>query len=67
VPTWISSAARHVAVYLTRGTNRVGSVYAAVPLKFAAQPGDYFVNFIAQPGGTDKAGTYALAFVPALP
>ena len=54
------------AVYLTRGTSRVGSVYAGGPLKFAAQPGDYFVNFIAQPGGTDKAGTYALAFVPAV-
>jgi len=53
------------AVYLTRGTNRVGSVYAGGPLKFAATPGDYYVNFIAQPGGTDKAGTYALGIVTA--
>lgn len=53
------------AVYLTQGTNRVGAVYAGGPLKFSATAGSYFVNYIAQPGGTDKAGTYAIAVVNA--
>ena len=53
------------AVYLTQGINRVGSVFTGGPLKFTATAGTYYVNFIAQPGGTDNAGTYALAIVTA--
>jgi hypothetical protein len=53
------------AVYLTQGVNRVGSVYSGGPIKFTAAPGTYNVSFIAQPGGTDKAGTYSIAIAPA--
>jgi hypothetical protein len=60
-PTPLSS----FAVYLTQGINRVGSVFGGGPLKFSVTPGTYYVNFIAQPGGTDNAGTYALAIVTA--
>jgi hypothetical protein len=53
------------AVYLTQGINRVGSVFGGGPLKFSATAGTYYVSFIAQPGGTDNAGTYALGMVVA--
>lgn len=53
------------AVYLTQGITRVGSVFTGGPLKFSATAGTYYVNFIAQPGGADNAGTYALGIVTA--
>jgi hypothetical protein len=53
------------AVYLTQGISRVGSVFTGGPLNFTATAGTYYVNFIAQPGGTDNAGTYALGIVVA--
>jgi hypothetical protein len=46
------------AVIVTQGTNQVGTIFGGGT--FQASAGDYFVTFIAQPGGTDKAGTYAL-------
>ncbi len=49
------------AVYLTQGTSRLGSVYTSGPLTFSVTPGNYYVNFIAQAGGADMAGTYAIA------
>jgi hypothetical protein len=49
-----------LAVIVTQGTSHLGSIYSAGSFTFAATPGNYFVNFIAQPGGADEAGTYAL-------
>jgi hypothetical protein len=53
------------AVVVTQGTSQFGSIYGGGNFKFTATPGAYFINFIAQPGGTDKAGTYALNVGPA--
>jgi hypothetical protein len=50
----------NLAVIVTQGTSHLGSIFTAGSFTFAATPGNYFVNFIAQPGGTDEAGTYAL-------
>lgn len=51
----------------TQGINRVGTVYTGGSFSFDATPGDYFINIIAQPGGTDNAGTYALSVGPTPP
>jgi hypothetical protein len=51
-----------LAVVVTQGSTHVGSIYSGGNFQFAATPGNYFVNFIAQPdpGAPDGAGTYAL-------
>jgi hypothetical protein len=48
------------AAVVTRGTTQLGSIVGFGTFTFPATPGNYFVNFIAQPGGTDLAGTYSL-------
>jgi hypothetical protein len=54
---------------VTQGTTSVGSIFGGSAFNFNATPGKYFVNFIAQPTGTDQAGTYGLtvATAPAAP
>lgn len=54
---------------VTQGTSHLGSIFGGGTFNFAATPGNYFVNFIAQPTGSDQAGTYALtvAAAPAAP
>lgn len=54
------------AVVATQGPNQLGLVYGAGAFTFTAgTPGTYFINFIAQPGGTDGAGTYSLSVAAA--
>ncbi|HXW74493.1 MAG TPA: hypothetical protein VEK10_06740 [Steroidobacteraceae bacterium] len=59
----------NLAVVVTRGANQFGSIFAGGKFSFVATPGNYFLNFLAQPGGSDQAGTYALgiASAPAAP
>jgi tetratricopeptide (TPR) repeat protein len=52
---------------VTQGTMPVGSIYGGGTFNFTATPGDYFVNFIAQPTGSDQAGTYGLTVAAAPP
>jgi len=52
---------------VTQGTTAVGSIFGGGTFNFAATPGTYFVNFIAQPTGSDLAGTYALTLAVAPP
>jgi hypothetical protein len=52
---------------VTQGTKAVGSIYGGGTFNFAASPGNYFLNFIAQPSGSDQAGTYALMVATAPP
>jgi hypothetical protein len=56
-------------VIVTQGTAQVGSIIGGGTFNFAATPGVYFVNFIAQPAAPAEAGTYALsvASAPATP
>jgi hypothetical protein len=49
------------AAIITRGTSQIGSVFGAGAFAFQATTGNYFVNFIAQPGADDQAGTYSLS------
>jgi len=54
------------AVVATQGPNQLGLVYGAGAFTFTAgTPGTYFINFIAQPGGADGAGTYSLSVAAA--
>jgi hypothetical protein len=48
------------AVIVTRGSAHFGSIYGGGAFAFAAQPGNYLINFIAKPSGPDQAGTYSL-------
>ena len=49
----------------TQGSNQLGLVYGAGAFTFTVTTaGPYFINFLAQPGGTDGAGTYALSVAP---
>ena len=57
----------NLAVVVTRGANQFGSIFVSGKFSFVATPGNYFVNVIAQPGGSDKAGTYALSVASAPP
>jgi plastocyanin len=59
----------NLAVVVTRGANQFGSIFVGGKFSFVATPGNYFLNFIAQPGGSDQAGTYAMsvAAAPAAP
>jgi hypothetical protein len=45
---------------VTQGTTQLGSIYGGGTFVFAATPGNYTLNFIATPTGSDQAGTYAL-------
>jgi hypothetical protein len=59
-----------LAAVVTQGTTVLGSTFGAGPIApFQAAAGTYFVNFLATPGGSDDAGTYALNFstAPAAP
>jgi hypothetical protein len=59
------SALTTFAAVVTRGSQSVGSIYGKGTFGFQVQtPGNYFVNFIATPDATDKAGTYALSLIP---
>ncbi|HEV7445033.1 MAG TPA: hypothetical protein VGO18_20725 [Steroidobacteraceae bacterium] len=56
------------AVIATRGTTAVGSIFGGSFINFpVTTPGNYFINFIAQPAGDDKAGTYAMSVGPSPP
>jgi len=53
------------AVIATQGSKQLGSIYGGGAFAFTvATPGTYFINFIAQTGGADGAGTYALSVAP---
>lgn len=52
---------------VTQGTTLVGSVYGGGTFNFSATPGTYYLNFVAQPSGSDAAGTYALTVAVAPP
>jgi thiol:disulfide interchange protein DsbC len=54
-------------VLVTHGTHSVGQIFGGGKFSFDATAGTYFVDFIALPSGTDKAGTYSLAVVPTPP
>jgi len=58
---------QNLAAIVTRGTARVGSIYGGGTFGFPAVVGNYFVNFVAQPTGTDQAGTYSMVVMTALP
>jgi hypothetical protein len=50
---------------VTHGTQQVGDILGGGTFDFAATPGTYYINFIAQTTGSDEAGTYALTVAPA--
>jgi hypothetical protein len=54
------SALSSLAAIVTQGTSRLGTIYTGGTFSFSATPGDYYVSLLAQPGGSDNAGTYAL-------
>ncbi len=54
-------------VLVTHGTQAVGQIFGGGKFSFDATSGTYFVNFIALPSGTDKAGTYSLSVAPTPP
>jgi hypothetical protein len=58
---------QNLAVVVTRGADQLGSIFVSGNFSFAATPGNYFVNLIAQPAGSDEAGTYALSVATAPP
>lgn len=48
-----------LSVLVTRGTSTIVSIFGAQSFNIdATSGGDYYVSLLAQPGGTDKAGTY---------
>jgi hypothetical protein len=54
-----------LAAVVTRGTERLGSIFGGGTFDFAATPGNYFVNFVARPNtsgpaGAERAGTYGI-------
>jgi plastocyanin len=56
---------QNLAAIVTRGTARVGSIYGGGTFGFPAVVGNYSVNFVAQPTGTDQAGTYSMVVMTA--
>ena len=54
-------------VIVTQGTNLMGSIFGGGTFFFQGAPGSYFINFIAQPTGSDEAGTYAVTVTTAPP
>src|SRR5262249_22893830 len=66
------AAVASLAVGVTRGTETKGQIFGGGSFTFNAGPGNYFSNFIAQPGGTDPqqpayAGTDAMTVGPPPP
>jgi hypothetical protein len=62
----------NLAVIITRGTSKVGSIFGGGTLPFVATGGDYLINFLAQPNvapptGTFQAGTYSIVVEQAPP
>jgi hypothetical protein len=53
------------AVIVTQGGTQIGSIVGGGAFSFPATAGKYNLNFIAQPGGTTEAGTYAMTVAPA--
>jgi polysaccharide biosynthesis/export protein len=49
-----------LAAVVTRGAERLGSVFAGGTFPFAAQPGSYIVSVIARPSQSAVYGTYGL-------
>jgi hypothetical protein len=56
---------QNLAAIVTRGTARVGSIFGGGTFGFPAVVGNYSVNFVAQPTGTDEAGTYSMVVATA--
>jgi hypothetical protein len=56
-----------LAVAVTRGPERIGSIFGGGTFSFPATPGRYFLNFIAEPTAQAKAGTYGLLVSPTPP
>jgi len=59
-----------LAAVVTRGTERIGSIFGGGHFNFDATEGAYFINFIATPDAGQKAGTYGMrvaAVPPAVP
>jgi hypothetical protein len=54
-------------VIVTQGTSLVGSIFGGGTFFFQGTPGNYFVNLITQPTGSDQAGTYAVTVATAPP
>ncbi|HUN24791.1 MAG TPA: hypothetical protein VMU67_00685 [Steroidobacteraceae bacterium] len=55
-----------LGVAVTQGANKIGYVYGGGQLPpFAATAGNYTINVVAVPGGTDQAGLYAMALATA--
>ena len=56
------AAFANLAVFVTRGSARVGSIFGGGSFPFQGTPGAYDVTFIAQPaqGSPFEAGTYAM-------
>jgi tetratricopeptide (TPR) repeat protein len=56
------AAFANLAVFVTRGSARVGSIFGGGSFPFQATPGNYSVTFLAQPasGNAFEAGTYAM-------
>jgi hypothetical protein len=53
---------------VTQGSKQLGYIFGGGSFVInAATAGNYLVNFLAEPGGTDSAGTYALTVAPAPP
>jgi hypothetical protein len=57
----------NLAVIVTRGTSKIGSIFGGGTLPFTATGGDYLINFVAQPDATAGAGTYSLVVGAAPP
>jgi hypothetical protein len=62
----------NLAVVVTRGTSKIGSIFGGGTLPFDAVGGDYLINFVAQPqpasqATPDQAGTYAMVVQVAPP
>lgn len=57
----------NLAVAVTRGSNRVGSIFGGGSFSFSATPGRYYLNFLAEPAAQARAGTYGLSVSPTPP
>ena len=58
----------NLAVIVTRGTSKIGSIFGGGTLQFNATGGDYLINFVAQPGTSAfAAGTYSIVVEQAPP
>jgi hypothetical protein len=57
----------NLAVIVTRGTSKIGSIFGGGTLTFNATGGDYLINFVAQPSGTAQAGTYSIVVAESPP